>query len=49
MSSGAHLPKKSSPDTALDLTHIRPYGDTMNDGKVQLSFTLPIPDNEVAV
>jgi len=22
---------------------IRPYGDTMDDGKVQLSFTLPIP------
>ena len=22
---------------------IRPYGDTLNDGKVQLSFTLPIP------
>lgn len=23
---------------------IRPYGDTMDDGKVQLSFTLPAPD-----
>jgi len=23
---------------------IRPYGDTMDDGKVQLSFTLPVPD-----
>ena len=22
---------------------IRPYGDTLNDGKVQLSFTLPLP------
>jgi len=22
---------------------IRPYGDTMDDGKVQLSFTLPVP------
>ncbi len=22
---------------------IRPYGDTLNDGKIQLSFTLPIP------
>ena len=22
---------------------IRPYGDTLNDGKVQLSFTLPVP------
>ena len=24
---------------------IRPYGDTLNDGKVQLSFTLPLPCN----
>ncbi len=23
---------------------IRPYGDTMDDGKVQMSFTLPVPD-----
>ncbi len=23
---------------------VRPYGDTLDDGKVQLSFTLPIPD-----
>jgi beta-lysine 5,6-aminomutase beta subunit len=22
---------------------IRPYGDTLNDGKIQLSFTLPVP------
>lgn len=26
-----------------DLTKIRPYGDTLDDGKVQLSFTLPVP------
>jgi beta-lysine 5,6-aminomutase beta subunit len=26
----------------VDLTKIKPYGDTMNDGKVQLSFTLPV-------
>ncbi|MDR3215661.1 MAG: hypothetical protein LBT75_05280, partial [Bacilli bacterium] len=25
-----------------DMKNILPYGDTMNDGKVQLSFTLPI-------
>ena len=25
---------------------VRPYGDTMNDGKVQLSFTLPIKNDE---
>ena len=33
-------------DTKLDLTHLRPYGDTMNDGKVQISFTLPVKDDE---
>jgi len=27
---------------------IRPYGDTLNDGKVQLSFTLPIAWSEAA-
>lgn len=27
------------------MTHIvRPYGDTQDDGKVQLSFTLPVPE-----
>ncbi len=31
---------------ALDLTKLSPYGDTMNDGKVQLSFTLPIKNDE---
>ena len=30
----------------LDQTQIRPYGDTMNDGKVQLSFTLPVVDDD---
>lgn len=33
-------------DKTLDLTKIKPYGDTINDGKVQLSFTLPIPSDE---
>lgn len=27
---------------------IKPYGDTMNDGKVQLSFTLPVQWSEAA-
>ena len=27
---------------------VRPYGDTMNDGKVQLSFTLPVEWSEAA-
>jgi beta-lysine 5,6-aminomutase beta subunit len=31
------------------MTHlVKPYGDTINDGKVQLSFTLPIPWSEAA-
>lgn len=31
-----------------DYTAVKPYGDTMNDGKVQLSFTLPVPYGEKA-
>lgn len=33
----------------LDLTSIKPYGDTLNDGKVQLSFTLPVKNDEKGV
>jgi len=33
-------------ENSLDYTNIRPYGDTMNDGKVQLSFTLPVPNDD---
>lgn len=33
-------------DTKLDLKKLKPYGDTMNDGKVQMSFTLPVPADE---
>ncbi|MBQ9931083.1 MAG: cobalamin-dependent protein, partial [Firmicutes bacterium] len=32
----------------LDLTKVKPYGDTMNDGMMQLSFTLPVPFGEEA-
>ena len=35
-------------DRTLDLKKIKPYGDTMNDGKVQMSFTLPVPYGEEA-
>ncbi|MDR2166907.1 MAG: cobalamin-dependent protein [Clostridiales bacterium] len=28
------------------MTDIRPYGDTLNDGKIQLSFTLPVPNDD---
>ena len=36
-------------DKTLDFTKVKPYGDTMNDGKVQLSFTLPVPIGAEAV
>lgn len=34
---------------SLDLTKLRPYGDTIDDAKVQLSFTLPIPNDEKGI
>jgi Predicted cobalamin binding protein len=34
--------------STVDLTKVKPYGDTMNDGMTQLSFTLPIPYGEEA-
>ncbi|MDR1292386.1 MAG: hypothetical protein LBJ91_03190, partial [Clostridiales Family XIII bacterium] len=27
----------------VDLTKVKPYGDTMNDGMTELTFTLPVP------
>ncbi|MCL2435889.1 MAG: cobalamin-dependent protein, partial [Lentimicrobiaceae bacterium] len=36
-------------DKTLDLTKVKPYGDTMNDGKIQLSFTLPVPAGDEAI
>lgn len=32
----------------IDLTRVKPYGDTLNDGMVQLSFTLPVPPGDEA-
>lgn len=29
--------------TPPDLTRVRPYGDTLDDGQVQVSFSLPVP------
>lgn len=46
MSSGLYSTGKRDYDTTFDPTRVRPYGDTMNDGKVQLSFTLPIKADE---
>ena len=37
---------KNNFENNLDFTNIRPYGDTMNDGKLQLSFTLPVKNCE---
>jgi len=46
MSSGLYSTKVKNFSTKLDLTHLKPYGDTMNDGKVQVSFTLPVKDDD---
>jgi len=35
--------------TEFNPEHCMPYGDTMNDGKVQLSFTLPMKADELAM
>jgi len=43
MSSGLYSTEGKNFDKTLDLTKIKPYGDTMNDGKIQFSFTLPVP------
>lgn len=32
----------------VDLTKVKPYGDTLNDGMVQMSFTLPVPYGDEA-
>lgn len=49
MSGGLYSTEKKEFDKNLDLTKVKPYGDTMNDGKVQVSFTLPVEDGERAV
>lgn len=49
MGGGLYSARKKDLDTTRDETKIKPYGDTMNDGKIQLSFTLPIPDGDRAV
>ena len=49
MSSGLYSTTPKDFDQTLDLTKIKPYGDTLNDGKVQLSFTLPLPCNDESI
>ena len=45
MSGGLYNTHKADFDTTLDLTRLKAYGDTMNDGKVQFSFTLPVKND----
>jgi len=49
MSSGLYSISSKDFDKSIDLTRIKPYGDTMNDGKVQVSFTLPLSCSEEAI
>lgn len=49
MSGGLYSMNTKEFDKTLDLTQIKPYGDTMNDGKVQLSFTLPVTASPEAI
>jgi len=49
MGGGQYSTERKDYDKTLDPTKIKPYGDTLNDGKIQISFTLPIEDGEEAV
>ncbi|MDR2009461.1 MAG: cobalamin-dependent protein [Bacteroidales bacterium] len=49
MSGGLYSMDQRNFDQTLDLKKVKPYGDTMNDGKTQLSFTLPVPCNDEAI
>lgn len=49
MSGGLYSTEVQDFDKTLDLKKVKPYGDTMNDGKVQLSFTLPVPAGPEAI
>lgn len=49
MSGGLYSMQSREFDKTLDLTKVKPYGDTMNDGKVQFSFTLPVPAGDEGV
>ena len=49
MSGGLYSMDQKDFDQTLDLTKVKPYGDTMNDGKTRISFTLPVPSGDEAV
>jgi len=46
MISADHPDLMAATAAGVDRSRVRPYGDTLNDGKVQLSFTLPVPNDE---
>jgi len=45
---GSHTTHAATATTTVDLTKVKPYGDTMNDGMMELTFTLPVPYGEEA-
>jgi len=49
MSAGLYSTSSKHFDKTLDLSKVKPYGDTLNDGKTQISFTLPVPCNDEAI
>ena len=49
MSGGLYSTEKNDFDKTLDLKKVKPYGDTMNDGKTQISFTLPVAPGDEAI
>lgn len=49
MSSGLYSTQEKNFDRTLNPAKVKPYGDTINDGKVQMSFTLPVPCGDEAV
>ena len=49
MSTGLYSTDKKEFSNELNLKEIKPYGDTMNDGKTQLSFTLPVQCGDEAI
>ncbi|MBP1645621.1 MAG: hypothetical protein H6Q16_1196 [Bacteroidetes bacterium] len=49
MSGGLYSMDKKEFSTELNLKEVKPYGDTMNDGKTQVSFTLPLPCGDESI
>ncbi|MGI6718697.1 MAG: OAM dimerization domain-containing protein [Bacteroidales bacterium] len=49
MSGGLYSMEAKEFSKTLDLKKVKPYGDTMNDGKTQVSFTLPLPAGNEAI